>query len=77
MHTGQIGGHLAHHSKAVGKRGRRTVSALYQTLCLQDKMFQEVGATGNFCTAEDRELEIVDTGAGSTLQKVKRSNMTE
>ena len=28
MHTGQTGGHLAHHSKALGKRGRRTVSAL-------------------------------------------------
>ena len=28
---------------------------------------------GNFCTAEDRELETVGTGAGSTLQKVQRS----
>ena len=28
MHTGQTGGHLAHHSKALGTQGRRTVSAL-------------------------------------------------
>ena len=28
---------------------------------------------GNFCTAEDRELETVGTRGGSMLQKVKRS----
>ena len=28
MHTGQTGAHLAHHSKMLRKRGRRTVSAL-------------------------------------------------
>ena len=44
MHTGQKGGHLAHHIKTLGKRGMRKVSVLQETLCFEDKMLQEVGA---------------------------------
>ena len=78
MHTSQTGGHLtdSRQQKAQETKEEAGFSAL------PDAMFGGQNAPrgrckGNFCTAEDRELETVGTRAGSMLQKVKRSKHYE
>ena len=78
MHTSQTGGYLAH--RRLQKARETKQEASFDALA--DAMFGGQNAPrgrckGNFCTAEDRELEAVGTRAGSMLQKVKRSKHYE
>ena len=74
MHASQTGGHLAHSRQQKAQETKEEASFG----ALADAMFGGQNAPrgrrkGNFCTAEDTELETVGTRAGSMLQKVKRS----
>ena len=78
MHTSQTGGYLPH--RRLQKARETKQEASFDALA--DAMFGGQNAPrgrckGNFCTAEDRELEAVGTRAGSMLQKVKRSKHYE